>query len=98
MTFQCKKTYMKDREWHFTRTCSDVTKNNGFKLKEGGIRLDTRKTFFYEGGEALESVAQRSCRCPIPGNAQGQVGWGFGQPGLVTDIHVSDRGFEIDSL
>lgn len=66
-----KKTYMKDREWHFARTCSDVTKNNGFKLKEGGIRLDTRKTFFYEGGEALESVAQRSCRCPIPGNAQG---------------------------
>ncbi|KAK4831240.1 hypothetical protein QYF61_016472, partial [Mycteria americana] len=37
----------------------------------------------YEGGEALEQVTQRSCDCPIPGSVQGQVGWGFEQPGLV---------------
>ncbi|KAK4814803.1 hypothetical protein QYF61_027248 [Mycteria americana] len=37
----------------------------------------------YEGGEALEQVAQRSCGCPVPGSVQGQVGWGFEQAGLV---------------
>ncbi|KAK4830959.1 hypothetical protein QYF61_014418 [Mycteria americana] len=37
----------------------------------------------YESGEALEQVAQRSHGCPIPGSVQGQVGWGFEQPGLV---------------
>uniref|UniRef100_A0A8C0AM81 Complex I assembly factor ACAD9, mitochondrial n=1 Tax=Buteo japonicus TaxID=224669 RepID=A0A8C0AM81_9AVES len=35
-----------------------------------------------EGGEALGQVAQRGCGCPIPGRVQGQVGWGFEQPGL----------------
>ncbi|KAK4824583.1 hypothetical protein QYF61_016828 [Mycteria americana] len=33
--------------------------------------------FHYEGGEALEQVAQRSCACPIPGSVQGQAGWGW---------------------
>ena len=28
-------------------------------------------------------LAQRGCRCPVPGGVQGQVGWGPGQPGLV---------------
>ena len=27
-------------------------------------------------------------RCPIPGGAQGQVGWGPGQPGLVLNVEV----------
>ena len=30
----------------FTRACSDRTRSNGFKLKEGGVRLDIRKKFF----------------------------------------------------
>ncbi|RMC16308.1 hypothetical protein DUI87_08524 [Hirundo rustica rustica] len=38
---------------------------------------------YCEGGETLEQVAQRNCGFPIPGSAQGQVGWGFEQPGLV---------------
>jgi len=31
----------------------------------------------------LEQAAQRGCGCPVLGGAQGQVGWGPGQPGLV---------------
>ncbi|KAK4822058.1 hypothetical protein QYF61_008867, partial [Mycteria americana] len=42
--------------------------------------------FYNEGGEALAQVAQRGGRCPIPGNIQGQVGWGSEQPDLVEDV------------
>jgi len=37
----------------------------------------------HEGGEALAQAAQRSCGYPLPGRAQGQVGWSSEQPGLV---------------
>ncbi|GAB0180812.1 hypothetical protein GRJ2_000546500 [Grus japonensis] len=48
------------------------------------FRLDIRKNFFYdEEGETLEQIAWRSCGCPLPGNIQGQIGWGFEQPDLV---------------
>jgi len=38
--------YRKDREGLFTRVCSDKTRGNGCKLKEGGFILDIRKKFF----------------------------------------------------
>ena len=46
-------------------------------------------------GEALAQVAQRSCGCPLPGRVQGQVGWGFGQPGLVEGVPACG---ELDDL
>lgn len=29
--------------------------------------------FYNEGGEAVEQVDKRSCRCPIPGSVRSQV-------------------------
>ena len=36
----------------------------------------------------LEQAAQRDRGCPVPGDVQGQVGWGPGQPGLVLNVEV----------
>ncbi|KFV11633.1 hypothetical protein N340_04833, partial [Tauraco erythrolophus] len=41
-----KGAYRKTGEGLFTRACSDRTRGNGFKLKEGRFRLDIRKKFF----------------------------------------------------
>jgi len=42
---------------------------------------------YYDGGEALEQVAHRSCGCPLPRCIQGEFGWGFEQSGLVEGVH-----------
>ena len=44
MAFQyLKGSYRKEGDRFFSRGCADRTRGNGFKLKEGRLRLDMRK-------------------------------------------------------
>jgi len=43
-------------------------------------------------------VCQRSCECFNHRSAQGQVKWGFEQPGLEGDVPVHGRGLKPGSL
>jgi len=94
-----KGAYKKDEDKLFSRACCNGTKDNGFKLKEGRFRLAIRKKFItMRVVKPLAQVAQRGGRCPIPGNIQGQVGWGSEQPGLVEDVPAHGRGVGLDGL
>ena len=72
--------------------------NSGFKLKEGKFRLYVRRQFFTQCDETLAQAAQRSCGCPIPEGAQGQVAWGPGQSDILGGNYALNTGLELDDL
>jgi len=83
--------------------CLHREKTNSFvkpaiKVAENKFPRYKEEIFYSEGGETLEQVAQRSGRCPIPGNIQAQAGRGSEQPDLVGGVPVYCRSAGQDDL
>jgi len=66
-----------------TQTLSLDERGTSFKLKERRFTLDVRKKFLAQKTVRCWHSCPEKLWCPIPGGAQGQVGWGPGQPELV---------------
>jgi len=74
-----KGAYRKTGEGLFTRACSDGPGYNGFKLKEDRFSLNIRSEIFIERAVRRWHSCPEKLWYPIPGGAQGQVGWVPGQ-------------------
>jgi len=74
---------------------SDRTRGSGFKLEEGRFRLDARNKLFTQRAVRPWHSCPEKLWCPIPGGAQGQVGWGPGQPELVSGSPAHGRGLAL---
>jgi len=72
---------------------------NGFRAKEGRLRLGTREKLFYNNDvEALEQVAWRGGGCPIPEDIRGHNGPGSKQPDVDVSVPVHWRAVGLDDL
>uniref|UniRef100_A0A8C3PK68 Uncharacterized protein n=1 Tax=Calidris pygmaea TaxID=425635 RepID=A0A8C3PK68_9CHAR len=80
---------------HAAMDAADLFGDTPRRLAEIYGHQDCSRFLETGGGETLEQVAQGSCGCPFPGGVQGQVGWGFEQPGLVGGVPAHGRGVGI---
>ena len=75
------------------REDTNCTDTQHMKLEEGRFRLDVRNKFFTQRAVKCWHSSPEKLWCPIPGGAQGQVGWGPGQPELVGGSPLHSRGW-----
>ena len=75
------------RVWDIGRFPSD------FRLcRIATVMLNKAKWIKAQFLETKPATSQRSCGCPLPGSAQGQVGWSSEHPGQAEDVPAHGRG------
>ena len=84
-----KGNYEREGDQPFTQIDSDRTRKKGFNQEKGSFRLVNKRKFFTPCDEALTQAAQKICD---------QVGWGPGQPDLVSGNLAQSSGQELDGL
>jgi len=76
-----------------------LDKGKWIQTRGGEISIGSKKKVFSSNGsEALAQVAQRGDGCPMPGDTQGQAGWGSGHPDGAVGIPIHCRGVGLDGL
>ena len=70
-----KRAYKQEGSQLFERADNGRTGGNGFKLKEGRLRLDVRGKFFTVRVGRCWTAAQRGCGCPIHPWRCSRPGW-----------------------
>ena len=79
-----KGAYKKDGDRLFSRACSNRTRGNGVKLKEGRFRLDRRKKFFtMKVMKHWNRLSREVVDAPSLETFKVRFGWGSEQPDLV---------------
>ena len=76
------ETYKREGDL-FIQSSSDKTSGTDFKLKRRRFRLGVRGKFFTQRAVRHCHNCPEKLWCPIPGSAQGWIGWGPGQPDVV---------------
>lgn len=74
----------------------DRMRGKGLKLEEERLKLGVRREFCTV--RVVRHRVPRGCGCPIPAGAQGQAGWGPGQPDPLGGVTACGRGLDLDHL